>query len=69
MAKRGLGVEDQQSLDLWAERNYGTNVYFLLIVPGSWYCYGIHILDRQLTPFVTKAEKDHMAPERRKYVS
>ena len=69
MAKRGLSVEDQQSFDLWAERNYGTNAYFLFIVPGDWYCYGIHILDRQLVPFVTKADKKHMAPERLKYVS
>ena len=69
MAKRGLGVEDQRSLDLWAERNYDTDAYFLLVVPGDWYCYGIHILDRQLTPFVTKADKKRMAPERLKYVS
>lgn len=69
MAKRGLSVEDQQSFDLWAERNYDTNAYFLFIVPGDWYCYGIHILDRQLTPFMTKADKKHMAPERLKYVS
>ena len=69
MAKRGLGVEDQQSLDLWAERNYDTDAYFLFIVPGDWYCYGIHILDCQLTPFVTKADKKRMAPERLKYVS
>ena len=69
MAKRGLGVEDQRSFDLWAERNYSTNAYFLLIVPDDWYCYGIHILDRQLTPFVTKADKKRMVPERLKYVS
>ena len=69
MAKRGLSVEDQQSFDLWAERNYDTNAYFLFIVPGDWYCYGIHILDRQLTPFMTKADKKHMASERLKYVS
>jgi hypothetical protein len=69
MAKRGLSVEDQQSFDLWAERNYDTNAYFLFIVPGDWYCYGIHILDRQLTPFMAKADKKHMAPERLKYVS
>ena len=68
MAKRGLDVEDQRSLDLWAERNYDTDAYFLFIVPGDWYCYGIHILDRQLTPFVTKAEKKRMTPERLKYV-
>lgn len=69
MAKRGLSVEDQQSFDFWAERNYDTNAYFLFIVPGDWYCYEIHILDRQLTPFATKADKKHMAPERLKYVS
>ena len=69
MAKRGLGVEDQRSLDLWAERNYDTDAYFLFIVPGSWYCYGIHILGRQLTPFVTKTDKKNMAPELLKYVS
>jgi hypothetical protein len=69
MAKRGLGVEDQRSLDFWAERNYGTDAYFLFVAPGDWYCYGIHILDRQLTPFVTKADKKQMAQERLKYVS
>ncbi len=69
MAKRGLDVEDQQSLDSWAERNYGTNAYFLFIVPGDWYCYGIHILEYQLTPFVTKTDKKKMAPERLKYFS
>ena len=69
MAKRGLCVEDQRSLDLWAERNYGTNAYFLFIVPGDWYCYGIHILDRQLTPFVTKTDKKQMAQERLKHIS
>lgn len=69
MAKRGLGVEDQQSLDLWAERNYDTDAYFLFIVRGDWYCYGIHILDHRLTPFVTKADKNHMSPERIKYIS
>ena len=69
MAKRGLGVEDQQSLDLWAERNYGTNAYFLFIVPGSWYCYGINILDHKLTPFVTKSDKKHMAPELIRYIT
>jgi hypothetical protein len=69
MAKRGLDVEDQQSLDLWAERNYDTDAYFLFIIPGGWYCYGIHILDRRLTPFVTKADKKHMAPELLNYLS
>lgn len=69
MAKHGLGVEDQRSLDLWAEQNYGTDAYFLFIVPGCWYCYGIHILDRRLTPFVTKTDKKHMAPELLKYIS
>lgn len=69
MAKRGLGAEDQRSFDLWAERNYGTGAYFLFIVPGSWYCYGIHILDRQLTPFATKTDKNHMASELLKYIS
>lgn len=69
MAKRGLDVEDQRSFDLWAERNYGTDAYFLFIVPGDWYCYKIHILDRQLTPFATKADKNHMAPERIEYIS
>lgn len=69
MAKRGLGVEDQRSLDLWAERNYGTDAYFLFIVPGDWYCYGIHILGNRLTPFVTKTDKKNMAPERIKYIS
>lgn len=68
MAKRVLDAEDQRSLDLWAERNYGTVAYFLFIVPGDWYCYGIHILDRQLTPFATKTDKKNMAPERLKYV-
>lgn len=68
MAKHGLDVEDQQSFDLWAERNYDTDAYFLFIVPGDWYCYGIHILDCHLTPFVTKADKKRMAPERLKYV-
>ena len=69
MAKRGLGVEDQRSFDLWAERNYDTDAYFLFIVPGDWYCYGIHILDHQLTPFVTKADKNHIASELLKYIS
>ena len=69
MAKRGLDVEDQRSLDLWAERNYGTDAYFLFIVPGSWYCYGIHILGRQLTPFVTKTDKKKMSPELLNYIS
>ena len=69
MAKRGLGVEDQRSFDLWAERNYDTNAYFLFIVPGDWYCYGIHILDRRLTPFVTKSDKKHMSPELLNYLS
>ena len=69
MAKRGLSVEDQRSLDLWAERNYGTDTYFLFIVPGSWYCYGIRVLDRQLTPFVTKSDKKHMSPELLNYLS
>lgn len=69
MAKRGLDIEDQRSLDLWAEQNYSTNAYFLFIVPDSWYCYGIHILDHQLTPFVTKADKNHMEPEQLKYIS
>lgn len=69
MAKRGLSVEDQRSFDLWAERNYGTDAYFLFIVPGDWYCFGIHISDHQLTPFVTKADKKRMAPERLKYLS
>lgn len=69
MAERGLGVEDQRSLDLWAERNYGTDEYFLFIVPGDWYCYGIHILDRQLAPFVTKTDKKHMDQELLKYIS
>lgn len=69
MAKRGLSVEDQRALDLWAERNYDTDTYFLFIVPDSWYCYGIHILDRQLTPFVTKSDKKHMSPELLNYLS
>ena len=69
MAKRGLNVEEQQSLDLWAELNYGTDTYFLFIVPGNWYCYGIRILDHQLTPFVTKSDKKHMPPELIKYFS
>lgn len=69
MAKRGLDIEDQRSLDLWAERNYDTNAYFLFVVPGDWYCYAIHILSHKLTPFVTKADKKRMAPERLKYVS
>ena len=69
MGKRGLNVEDQRSLDLWAERNYGTDTYFLFIVPGSWYCYGIRILDRHLTPFVTKSDKKHMSPELLNYFS
>lgn len=68
MAKRALGVEDQRSLDLWAEKNYGTDAYFLFIVPNGWYCYGIHILDHQLTPFVTKTDKKHMTPELLKYI-
>lgn len=69
MAKRGLNVEDQRALDLWAERNYGTDTYFLFIVPDSWYCYGIRILDRQLNPFVTKSDKKHMSPELLNYLS
>ena len=69
MAKRGLGVEDQRSFDLWAERNYDTDAYFLFIVPGDWYCYRIHILDCQLIPFATKTDKKHMAPERLEYIS
>lgn len=69
MAKHGLDIEDQRSLDSWAERNYGTDAYFLFIVPGDWYCYGIHILDRQLTPFATKADKNHMTQERLAYIS
>lgn len=69
MAKRGLDAEEQRSLDMWAERNYDTNAYFLFIVPGDWYCYGIHVLDHQLTPFVTKTDKKNMAPERLKYIS
>lgn len=69
MAKRGLGVEDQRSWDLWAERNYDTDAYFLFIIPGDWYCYGIHILDHRLIPFVTKTDKKNTAPERLKYVS
>lgn len=69
MAKRGLDVEDQRSLDLWAERNYDTDAYFLFIVPGSWYCYEIRILDHQLTPFVTKSDKKHMSPELLNYFS
>lgn len=69
MTKRGLDIEDQRSLDLWAERNYGTDAYFLFIIPGNWYCYGIHILDKQLTPFMTKADKNHMTPELLNYVS
>ena len=69
MAKRELCAEDQRSLDLWAERNYDTDAYFLFIVPGDWYCYGIHILDHHLTPFVTKTDKKRMTSERLKYVS
>lgn len=69
MTKRGLDTEEQRSLDLWAERNYDTDAYFLFIVPGDWYCCGIHILDRQLTPFVTKADMKRMTPERLKYIS
>lgn len=69
MTKRGLDVEDQRSLDLWAERNYGTDAYFLFIVPSDWYCYGIHISDYQLTPFVTKTDKKNMASERLNYIS
>lgn len=69
MTKRELSVEDQRSLDLWAERNYGTDTYFLFIVPGSWYCYGIRILDHRLTPFVTKTDKNHMSPELLNYLT